>query len=278
MRQFATNELCDHVQALAMLRVAAETVGVEGRLSTEMLADVVATVERARVFCTSIGFLDSSAKLGRSIASLNRESGMTVSAIGTELRNILEQIFMEAEKHRFVQVLQDRADFMGKDKPFGDKVGEAFPSTTRDLQEACNCLAVECNPAAVYHLMCAAEIGLRALARDRRIKFPRGPIELHQWGDILKELEKAVVTIQGWPRTLARESAHQFYNKSLSYCREFNGAYRRHIAHARDHYYDRHEALSVASHVRSFLETLAEKISEKKITPKVWRQASVRHL
>src|SRR5262249_3260797 len=50
--------------------------------------------------------------------------------------------------------------------PFGALVDAAFPNAKMDMIEAGNCLAVGRNNAAVYHLICAAEIGLRVLAWD----------------------------------------------------------------------------------------------------------------
>jgi len=51
-------------------------------------------------------------------------------------------------------------------------------------------MAIEANTAAVFHLMRVAEHGLRTLAYDRRIKVPKGPIELATWDDVIKQLEK----------------------------------------------------------------------------------------
>src|SRR4051794_4802873 len=49
----------------------------------------------------------------------------------------------------------------------GAEVKAAFPSAMPDVLEVGNCLAAECNTAAVFHLMRVAEVGLRALASDR---------------------------------------------------------------------------------------------------------------
>jgi hypothetical protein len=56
------------------------------------------------------------------------------------------------------------------DDGVADRVIEnAFPSARMDFVEAGRCLALGRNNASVYHLMCVAEIGLRALAYDRRV-------------------------------------------------------------------------------------------------------------
>jgi hypothetical protein len=155
---------------------------------------------------------------------------------------------------------------------FGGEVDEAFPSAAFDIKEAGNCLAVECNVAAVYHAMRAVEFGLRVIARDRRITFPKGPVEVQQWGEILRELEKSVATIQQWPKGTAKEAAHEFYNKALLEIRSFNDAYRRHVMHSRAKQYDRYEALSVVEKVERFMKLLATKISERKRTPLIWKR------
>ena len=66
--------------------------------------------------------------------------------------------------------------------------------------------------------MCAAEIGLRALAKDRRVEVqnPRTgkPIALQyaQWGEMLKPMAKKVLEIQQWKAGPIRDAAQQFYS------------------------------------------------------------------
>ncbi|MFZ0914920.1 MAG: hypothetical protein WBQ76_15850 [Candidatus Korobacteraceae bacterium] len=246
-------------------------------LIPEQVERVNQIVQEIGKYCGEVGFQNSLYKIAASKLYLEHplQTLRSYGAVSTELRNINDVLLLDIYKHQFVQVLDDRTKYLNQDKLFGDDVHLAFPSAVFDIREAGNSLAVENNVAAIYHLMCAVEYALRAVARDRRIKFPKGQIELQQWGDILKELDKAVFGIQQWPKSKTREAAHEFYNKALLEIRSFNDAYRRHIAHARERNYNREDALGITNHVRDFMQLLATRISETKRTPPKWRGIKV---
>lgn len=246
-------------------------------LIPEQVEHVNQIVQEIGMYCRGAGFQNSLYKIAASKLYLEHplQTLKSFDAVSTELRNIKDVLFLDIHKQRFVQVLDDRAKYLNQDKLFGDDVHLAFPSAVFDIQEAGNSLAVENNVAAIYHLMCAVEYALRAVARDRRIEFPKGPIELQQWGDILKELDKAVFGISQWSKSKTREAAHEFYNKALLEIRSFNDAYRRHIAHARERNYNREDALGITNHVRDFMQLLSTRISETKRTPLRWRGIKV---
>ncbi|MGA8499368.1 MAG: hypothetical protein WB764_28070 [Xanthobacteraceae bacterium] len=159
---------------------------------------------------------------------------------------------------------------------FGLAVDRAFPSVKADVIEAGNCLACGRNNAAVYHLMRVAEVGLRVLAWDRRVvaKNKGGnpiPLELAEWGSLIRDVEAKVKEIQNWRSKLTREDAHQFYNRLLVEARAFNDGWRRHVMHSRSHTFDDSEALALWSHVMRFMQTMAKRLSEAERMPRVWR-------
>jgi hypothetical protein len=119
--------------------------------------------------------------------------------------------------------------------------------------------------------MRVAEHGLRALAKDRRVKVPKGPLELATWEDIIREIEKAEAAIQGYPKTLAREAQFDFYHGVNMEFKRFKNKFRNKIMHTRDSY-DRDEAHSAFAHVKAFMQILSTKISEKKMTPVIWKR------
>jgi hypothetical protein len=241
-------------------------------LIPEQFDSVKTTVLEAAHFCASAGFGDAVGQIGSTILHLEKVPNIfDSSSVACELRHVKMAVEIEMFKHQFVQVLADRMKYVNQDRLFGEEVHAAFPSAAFDIREAGNCLAVESNVAAIYHLMCAVEYGLRAVAWDRRIKFPKGPVELHQWGEILKELDRVVFGIQQWPKSRIREAAHEFYNKALLEIRSFNDAYRRHIMHSRERNYSREDALAIFTHVKDFMALLATRISETKRTPSRWK-------
>lgn len=154
---------------------------------------------------------------------------------------------------------------------FGESVRKAFPSAAEDIRAAGNCLAAECNTAAVFHLMRVAEVGLRSLARDRRVKLPRKePLELAAWETVIKDLEKAEDTIRQYPKTAAQQAQYSFHHGAMKQLARFRDVFRNQLMHAREHFGPDH-ATAIFEAVRDFMQTLAGCIAEKSRTPLVWK-------
>ena len=285
LARFKNLQLIASITSLQSLRLhfdsEAARLGGGSPISPENVAAILSALKSARSTFISVGFNVAADRARMAALRIESPSRLDHSGASEQLRTVEETAFADAEGFCFLQIQHDRAEFFPSTVvpmstaarfDFGKDVRDAFPSATEDINEAGYCLAVEANTAAVYHLICAAEHGLRALAKDRRVVFPRGPIELQQWGDIIAKLEKEIAQIPNWPKSLARESALEFYGRTVKECRFFNEAYRRHIAHARRHY-DRNEGLTAMNHARDFMCLLATKISDRKRTPLVWKTA-----
>jgi hypothetical protein len=205
------------------------------------------------------------------------ERALLDNSSAAEIMHRLQSDIVDAVRDRhFLKVADDRSDFINQVRPFGDAVHHAFPSSAKDLTEAGNCLAAECNTAAVFHLMRASEIALRALARDRLVYFKDKPLDQKEWGQILGSLE-AITKDMGegdgrrWTKPEYREAQIRFYNEVIQEFRRFNEAWRKHLSHAhQDSLYDRDYASGVFKHVKMFMQKLATKISEQKCTQQFW--------
>jgi hypothetical protein len=71
--------------------------------------------------------------------------------------------------------------------------------------------------ASVFHCMRVAEVGLRALARERQITLPKGkPLEWGQWQEILTAVNESINGAGGIAKTAkagpAKDAALSFYN------------------------------------------------------------------
>jgi hypothetical protein len=203
--------------------------------------------------------------------ALERPQGCEVGTTIEALNRYKEDIFSEIDKKKFHRIADDRSDFVDNDLLFGANVWGAFPSAREDLKASGNCLAAECHSAAVFHLMRVAEIGLRGLAFDRRIRIPKNrPVELATWEAIIKELEAAEDEIRTFPQTLAREAQFDFYHGALMQFRAFKNVFRNQIMHTRKTF-DRLRAESIFNQVKAFMDTLASRITEDQRTPKIWK-------
>jgi hypothetical protein len=182
VNRFKVAELLSHIQPLdathavfASAKRGAEAIPEEAR------EVIVRRIVELAVFCSTVGFEQSRRKITQSLELLvNKPRLVNRSVVSTEVRNIREAVASEAGDHIFILVSKDRVIYAEQERLFGDKVYEQFWSARKDVTDAGNALAVELPNAAVFHLMRVAEVGLRALARDRRVKLPKKgqPLEL----------------------------------------------------------------------------------------------------
>jgi hypothetical protein len=195
------------------------------------------------------------------------------SSVTTELRNVRETVTTELSQHRFIRIVPERKDHVDNTSLLGSGVEVAFPSAVPDIREAGNCLAAECNTAAVFHLMRAVEWGLRALCVDlgfKRVKskFKKSgkvgyiPIEYAEWERLLDELQnRADEKIKRMKRGHRKQDLQQFYYPALQDIRGIRDAWRNHVVHTRDEYLHE-DADAILSHVKRLMGTLAARISE----------------
>lgn len=229
--------------------------------------------------CDRLGLVDIARRARRmkqSIENDYKDSPDAISALGGELH---DDMLGAVKRLSFLRIRVEHSGFLDNPTLFGAEVAKKFNSAARDIQEAGNCLAADCCTGAVFHLMRAAEVALRALAKDRRITFPRGVLEQKQWGEILNQLEGVIGALNGqaaqnWPSEDVRQAQIRFYQGAMVEFRAFNDAWRRHVSHAHEGaMYDTKQAESILDHTRRFMQQLATKISDDQQTPEYWISA-----
>ena len=153
---------------------------------------------------------------------------------------------------------------------------KAFPSVAGEIEEGIDCYALEHNTASVFHMMRVAEIGMRALARERRVTFPKHPLEWADWQTILDETEKkARAATQGMTRGPIKDAMQAFYNGAVGQLHGFKDTYRNVVMHVRRSY-DELDALKAINQVRDFMNGLSLKIGETRCGGAIQIQRSVR--
>jgi hypothetical protein len=230
--------------------------------------------------CSDAGFTLSAETASISSHDLGLNGERDCSTLVEKIKHVEGLLTRDLFHRRFLTISQDRAKYLENDMLFGPRVHSAFVSARRDIKEAGNSLAAECNTGAVFHLMRAVEFGLRALAKDRRIEFVDKPLEQKEWGQILSKLESLVKELRAedgkkWTSQVLRESQIRFYSELVQELRSFNDVWRRHVSHADvNAFYDRDQAFSTFNHTKAFMEKLATMISEDAVTPIYWEEES----
>jgi hypothetical protein len=182
---------------------SAKVVGGGGQpLPDDKYQSLVENIEFSKTVCAEARFGDSFHKIHLSPSEL-KSNAMDISSLQTELRNISEAILVESAKFKFLRVSKERASYIDNHEGlFGTPATTAFPSAIPDMREAGNCLAAECNTAAVFHLMRTVEWGLRALCAEvglirlkRRTssgKVKYTPISHTDWEHMLNQLQSSI--------------------------------------------------------------------------------------
>jgi len=279
MRIFRAEKLCRHLDALHSLEAMLVNLTMQGQGGEGLTADgrrrLIEAVGDLQRECETDA-LEACANAASNATFYLKSHGVDVSGARVTLNRLKSDVFHALSIRTFLSVSDDRIGCVDNDKPFGDRVYDAFPSARKEITEAYNCLAAECATAAVFHLMRAAEMGLRALAFDRAVKiFPNKrtmvelPLELASWDQVIKELEEAELAIEGYPKTLARQQQFDFYHGANMQFRAFKNVFRNSLMHTRDSF-DRDEATSVSHKVGEFMQVLASKIREGEQTPTIW--------
>jgi hypothetical protein len=184
------------------------------------------------------------------------------SEIGNQATVLREAIEGELCYRRFAFVPVSKAAIHDNAARDWADIWTKFPSSKEDAQRAVDCYALEQDTACVFHLMRVAEYGLRALARERKVRLPKNrPLEWAEWNDLIVAIGKKVDAIANRKRGPKRAAALEFYRGALGEFQAFKDAYRNHVMHTRGAY-DEHQAASVLSHVRDFMSRLATKTEE----------------
>ncbi len=112
-------------------------------------------------------------------------------------------------KALFVLTTEERARYECKEPIFGQKVNARFPEVAHQLEEAGKCYALERYTAGVFHLMCALQAPLNALAHKLRV---RKSTVWSEWGTVIENIEQAIDAL---PRRTTRERAKRERYKQI---------------------------------------------------------------
>lgn len=113
----------------------------------------------------------------------------------TEIRVLREMLEASTKHIWFYHYPKTHSDLLEGFPSQWSLVITKFPSSRQDALAAVDCWASGHGTASVFHSMRVAELGLRALARERRIKLPRKPLEWANWEDMLSQLRKKIEKI-----------------------------------------------------------------------------------
>jgi hypothetical protein len=218
-------------------------------------------------------FHDCAGTVHMSGSYLAQNATADISTLAADVRVARDALMTASARHKFLRVAANLGGYVDQSELFGHDVFGKFPSARADVREAGNCLAADCNTAAVFHMMRAVEWGLRSLAASlglmRITRRKKGgavkdhiPLPYSDWEHILNQLQGRVdAKIAKLRPGKRKQDLQEFYYPALQDIRGIKDAWRNHVTHTRREY-TATEALAILEHVKRFMVTLATRVSE----------------
>ncbi|MBK5260526.1 MAG: hypothetical protein JJE51_13120 [Thermoanaerobaculia bacterium] len=271
MLRFHGWQLAGVLHDLAMIET-----GIERRIQTEQgaaqilvsdgfLQTIILDVHNAVIACAPYPDMRPAAETAQRSEIMLRGSGrrLSLGEIEVILRAVRESIIAELSREVSISIPRAYADHVDNEQLFGGETYEAFPGARADIRDAGNALAVGLDTSAVFHLMRAVEVALRALAREQRVRLPRNrPIEFAEWQDMITAVRTNVDKVLGqWKRGPQKAAALEFYGDLLNQFSGFKDAFRNHVMHSRKTY-SHAEATEVIASVKSFFARASSYLAE----------------
>lgn len=199
----------------------------------------------------------------RLLGFANDAGGRTNAAVWGDVRALKESLEHALDDYLFLCLPKNRAEFWQQESMFGVEVAARFAEANKEITQAGNCYTVRAYTATVFHCMRAVEIATRVLIRrmGARKHLPHA-LELCTWGDLISALEKGLNDLSKGKRSSPSITARfEFYNHAVGVFRNFKGAWRDNVSHARRSY-NSGETKDIIENTRQFMQHLATRLKE----------------
>jgi hypothetical protein len=227
---------------------------------------LIASLNSIAIECRKLDLVNAENRFRRILPIMQLHSEVSYAALVSELNILRQAIEDDTRSELFYYYPRQKAALLLSVDSDWRIVMASFPSAKGEIEAGVDCFCMEHNSACVFHMMRVAEIGMRALARERQVTFPRHPLEWAEWENIIDQIEsKARDATTGMPRGHQRDAARAFYTAAVAQLRAFKET-RNRIMHMRGGF-DELDAQRAINQVRDFMNGLSAKIGEKTRKP-----------
>jgi hypothetical protein len=208
-----------------------------------------------------------SAHIDRALQSLGLWRTMVLwpwSELNTRARAARDAIETELRHHLYYQYPKQKGEKLILWKEDWKTSLAAFPAIQREVFDATDCYGLGHNTASVFYSMRIAEHGLRALAKERKVRLAKNkPLEWGTWQEIIRTLDNEIKEIGAKKKAgAAKDAALEFYSGARADLNGFKDEYRNLVSHVRATY-DDVQAFRALTTVNAFMERIAVKIDNK---------------
>ncbi len=181
----------------------------------------------------------------------------------SEVRVLREAFEQNIQFRHFYRYPQAKAIMVITAESEWKNITDAFPDAKDDAIAAIDCLALGYPTASGFHSMRVAEQGLRALAKERKIRLPKQKgVEWATWQEIIRAFDSEIKVIGGKKAGKAKDAALEFYSGARADLNGFKDEYRNLVMHVRAKY-DELQALRASKRVQGFMQRLSAEIDHR---------------
>jgi hypothetical protein len=185
------------------------------------------------------------------------------SELNARSRALRDAIETELKQYLYYQYPKQKGQKLWSWKDDWKASLTAFPDIGTDVLSATDCYALGHSTASIFHSMRVAEHGLRALAKERKVKLAKNkPLEWGTWQEIIRALDDEIRIIGSKKAGKAKDAALEFYSGARADLNGFKDEYRNLVTHVRATY-DELQALRALTNAHAFMERIAVKIDHR---------------
>lgn len=170
-------------------------------------------------------------------------TGMETARLFADIQHRVED---ELDGTIVLRIPPKRAPYYEKADAFGADVMARFPTTTYDLEEACNCFALARYNAVIYHVMRVLEAGLEDFAAALNVPLPADK----SWDRLVRECRREV-------RNMPKGPDKERYDDVLNHLDGVRNAWRNPTMHPRAGPYTEQQALDIFNNAKALMQSLA---------------------
>jgi hypothetical protein len=191
---------------------------------------------------------------------MEHDERFTAELLARDLEVIRADIYLVLSKRKFAYIAPPNDQYFERQHLFGDDVYKKFADARQDIKDAGNCLAASLPTASVFHLMRAAEFGLRSIASKMKVSLKdKGrvqPIEYATWDKVIQGINIQITAARSLPHGPRKNKKLQFYSDAAERCVYIRDLWRNEVSHTRKRYSE-NEAIGIMGRVQDFLQLLA---------------------
>jgi hypothetical protein len=243
------------LQNLSLIQDGINARGTRGaeRFTRDTVAQVFADV---RELCREFDLQTARVRADFALAALDNE---TLDTLGAEVTELVRHIRHDLQSCSIWPIARNRV--WSFSLALNEKAAAAFPSAGSDMAEGGRCFGFGRYSAAVFHMLRAADPGVRALARAANATTAAAH-DGADWAPLLTLIDARVSVISTWPAGTAKVAALEFFQGALGEARGLHDAARKLANPSATATLEEHQALHVCHTTKDLLVRLSERMTE----------------